>query len=190
MSRLSSQPYLRSEHTAEKSPSIETERARRESPQPSGKNVTSPPAEQFQPSQTAETVASAFGLTRRDQWVLGVLALTMLVLMACHWARLSGWGLKPVEIERFDHRPYVYQIDVNRASWVEWMLLDGIGEVLAQRIVEDRDINGPFRSIDDLERVKGIGPKTLARIRPHLKLSPPELSSGPADEGRNVSPRP
>jgi competence protein ComEA len=38
--------------------------------------------------------------------------------------------------------------------------------VLAARIVADRERNGPFRRVDDLERVSGIGPTLLARLRP------------------------
>lgn len=63
-----------------------------------------------------------------------------------------------------------YQIDINQADWVAWAQLDRIGETLARRIVSDRLENGPFKSIDDVQRVRGIGVKTLERIRPHLTL--------------------
>lgn len=55
-------------------------------------------------------------------------------------------------------------IDVNRASSEELQTLDGIGPVLAERIIESR-LKAPFRSVDELERVRGIGPKTLQRLR-------------------------
>jgi competence protein ComEA len=48
------------------------------------------------------------------------------------------------------------------------MQLDGIGEVLARRIVENRKQSGPFAGVDDLQRVPGIGAKTLNDLRPHL----------------------
>ena len=120
-----------------------------------------------QPSETS----AYLGVRRSDQVFIGILVCAALVLMCCHWVRLSGWGSRPVEIERLDAQPYHYLIDVNRAPWIEWVLLDGIGETLAQRIVEDRAQNGPFSSIDDLLRVKGIGPKTLAKMRPQLTIS-------------------
>jgi competence protein ComEA len=75
-----------------------------------------------------------------------------------------------VEVDRLESESLDYRIDVNTATWVEWAQLDGIGEALAERIVADREANGPFKSVDDLRRVKGIGPKTLARIRPYLTL--------------------
>jgi len=52
-------------------------------------------------------------------------------------------------------------------------LIPGIGEVTARAIVEDRDANGYFRDLNDLMRVKGIGPKTIESIRPHVMCSPP-----------------
>ncbi|WP_197444201.1 ComEA family DNA-binding protein [Maioricimonas rarisocia] len=96
------------------------------------------------------------------------------LLLLVHWARQEGAGLEPVEIERLDPAAYNYRVDANSATWVELMLLEGIGEQLARRIVADREQSGPFASVDDLERVRGIGPKTLARIRPGLQCLPPE----------------
>jgi competence ComEA-like helix-hairpin-helix protein len=67
-----------------------------------------------------------------------------------------------------------FQLDINTATVSEWNQLPGIGPTLAERIVHDRQTQGPFHSVDDLSRVKGIGAKTLAKLRPHLQpvLSP------------------
>lgn len=65
---------------------------------------------------------------------------------------------------------YVFRIDINQASWSEWAQLPGIGNTLAHRIVAERESHGPFQSIDDLRRVKGVGAKTLEKMRPHLLL--------------------
>ncbi len=59
-----------------------------------------------------------------------------------------------------------FPIDLNRASAKELEALPGIGEVIAQRIVEYRQRNGPFRSVDELMNVRGIGPKKMESIRP------------------------
>lgn len=63
-----------------------------------------------------------------------------------------------------------FRVDVNNATWVDWIQLPGIGQTTAERILSDIDRNGPFENIDDLTRIKGIGPKTLDRIRPWLTI--------------------
>jgi competence protein ComEA len=56
-------------------------------------------------------------------------------------------------------------ININTASAAELELLPQIGPTLAARIVADRTAGGPFASLDDLERVRGIGPRTVEKIR-------------------------
>lgn len=63
------------------------------------------------------------------------------------------------------------RIDLNIASAAELESLPRIGPALARRIVEDRDEHGPYRTIEDLDRVPGIGPKTLELVRPFAKVS-------------------
>lgn len=57
------------------------------------------------------------------------------------------------------------KINVNTASAAELETLSGIGEVLAQRIVDHRMENGPFASVEDLLGVSGIGDAILEQIR-------------------------
>ena len=52
-------------------------------------------------------------------------------------------------------------IDVNRATLDDLISLPGIGPALAQRIIDYRSEHGPFQSVDELERVSGIGPLTI-----------------------------
>ncbi len=61
-------------------------------------------------------------------------------------------------------------INVNTATAAELELLPGVGPVMAGRIIEDRQANGPFRSAADLDRVKGIGPKTLEKLTPLVRF--------------------
>ncbi len=61
------------------------------------------------------------------------------------------------------------RLDLNRATPAQLDALPGIGPALAARIVAKRDSLRGFRTIDDLVRVRGIGPATLARLRPYLR---------------------
>lgn len=63
-------------------------------------------------------------------------------------------------------------IDLNAAPAEELELLPGVGPSLAAAIAADRHHLGPFGSVDALDRVRGIGPSLLARIRPHAVVRP------------------
>jgi len=56
-------------------------------------------------------------------------------------------------------------IDINSAAAEELAALPGIGPALAGRIVAMRSASGPFSSIDELRRVKGVGPKKVDAVR-------------------------
>lgn len=61
----------------------------------------------------------------------------------------------------------VTSIDINTATTEQLSLLTGIGPAKAEAIVEYREANGPFGSVDDLAKVSGIGPATVEKNR-HL----------------------
>lgn len=62
-------------------------------------------------------------------------------------------------------------VNINSASGEELQKLDGIGEKLAQRIIDYREENGPFRSIQDITNVSGIGSGVYDKIREHITVS-------------------
>jgi competence protein ComEA len=61
-------------------------------------------------------------------------------------------------------------LDINSASQEDLLLLPGIGETYARRIIRHREEHGPFRTVGQLRAVRGIGPKTLERIRPFIRV--------------------
>ena len=61
-----------------------------------------------------------------------------------------------------------FAVDINTASREELMGVRGVSEFLADRIVSDREKNGPFSSVEDITRISGIGSATLEKLRPYL----------------------
>lgn len=112
-------------------------------------------------------------LKRADQAVVGTLVLAALVSMTCWWYRQGGAEGRLIEIDREPKRIVRFEVDVNKADWPELAQLPGIGEKLAQRIVSTREERGPFLDHSELRRVRGIGPKTLEKMRPYLRPIPP-----------------
>jgi competence protein ComEA len=94
-------------------------------------------------------------------------------------ALLSAAGVEPgadlghieVYIPQAGETASIQKIDINRAE--SWLLeaLPGIGEVMAQRIVDYRSTNGPFQRIEDLLKVSGIGSATLENMRDFITVS-------------------
>ncbi len=76
-------------------------------------------------------------------------------------------GLTPVvaAVEHGESMAQV-QVNINTATLEELEVLPGIGPVSAQRIIDHRSERGPFATIDQLVEVKGIGEKSLEKIRP------------------------
>ncbi|HKV10523.1 MAG TPA: helix-hairpin-helix domain-containing protein [Thermoanaerobaculia bacterium] len=63
------------------------------------------------------------------------------------------------------------KVNINSADATQLALLPRVGPSVAQRIVEFRKENGPFKSPDDLMLVRGIGEKTYALIKPYVAVS-------------------
>ena len=62
------------------------------------------------------------------------------------------------------------QVDLNTSTAKELQQLPGIGKGLAKRIVDYRTANGPFKTVEDLMKVKGIGKKTFAKMQDRLTV--------------------
>lgn len=64
------------------------------------------------------------------------------------------------------------KLEINQATAEELQALPRIGPKLARRVVELRRRRGAFRSVGELQRVKGIGPRTVERLRPLVSVRP------------------
>ena len=68
--------------------------------------------------------------------------------------------------EEISNRP----ININTASRAQLQSLSGIGPVLSQRIIDYREKHGVFKTVEELDKVSGIGPKRLAAIRERVTV--------------------
>ncbi len=75
------------------------------------------------------------------------------------------------------------QVNINSASAIELETVKGIGSSRAKAIVDHRDKNGPFKSVDDLKNVKGIGEKNLAALRAQITIG--DVAANPAPAAAN-----
>lgn len=115
----------------------------------------------------------------REKWIdIAILALALVLLAAIVLPSMparfveepdlpavrtvSGDGIALVE--------GAVRIDVNTAGAELLMELPGVGEVMAQRIIDHRTQNGPFSGAQDLLDVRGIGPSTLEKFLPLISL--------------------
>jgi len=102
-------------------------------------------------------------------------ALLLLALLLPMRVRAEGGGAAPVSAG---------VVNITSASAEELTRLPGIGEKKAGAIVEHRRTH-PLKRLEDLTKVKGIGRKTVARLRPYLTLNgPTTLKDRPARQNK------
>jgi competence protein ComEA len=111
-------------------------------------------------------------LRRADQTAVAGLVLIGLAAIGGWIFAQGGLRQRMIEVDRSEPQCVQFQVDVNKAEVPELIQLPGIGEVLAGRIVASREKDGPFADLDDLRRVRGIGPKTMEHLRPYLLPMP------------------
>jgi comEA protein len=135
-----------------------------------------------------EFLQQRFGFTRNEIVVVGLLSAGLLAGTAVRAFRGSGTTRSAFSYVEADSafvrgarafhasmstkqdsgraRPALRPVDLNDATATELVALPGIGPAMAGRILAYRKEHGRFASVDDLDRVRGIGPATLRRLRP------------------------
>lgn len=78
--------------------------------------------------------------------------------------------LYPNEVIVIEKEPSNKLISINGASKEELCTLKGIKEKMAMRIIEYREQNNGFKTLEELMEVKGIGETTFAKLKPYIKL--------------------
>lgn len=104
---------------------------------------------------------------RKGRWLLGTMLVLVcaLAITAPHPAHAAEKAAPAPEATKGGAAP----VDLNTATVEDLVKVPGIGDALAQRIVEFRTKNGPFERVDDLLKVRGIGEKSIEKLRPHLR---------------------
>ena len=100
---------------------------------------------------------------------------------------------KPPKALKPRQPPPIPIVDLDEAPIALIDSLPGIGPVIAARIVADRNQNGPYGSLDELQRVKGIGPAMAERLAPYVTFSGRSRPNNAHTDGRGPaksSPRP
>lgn len=158
------------------------------SPEPSD-NAASPDVATSAATATSEAESeNILGFRPQDRRLMTILMSVLLLWLTVEWIVAATRRPDPLLLQRGPEFQAHFRVDVNDSIWVDWMQLEGIGPSLAQRIIADRDINGRFNSIDDVGRVPGIGPASLARMRPWLTIGDDTDNSKSADAGTQSPP--
>ncbi len=110
--------------------------------------------------------------SRGAQVALGVFLAVLLGLLAVRGYG-NRLGARPTDPAATD------LTDLNSADLTELAQVPGVGPKMAEAIVVHRHMHGPFKSVDELKNVRGIGPITFEKIRPHFRAGP--LSAAPAE---------
>lgn len=81
-------------------------------------------------------------------------------------------------------------VNLNTASMEELVALPGIGPAKAQAIIDYRKAHGPFKSVEELKDVKGIGAKRFEKLKPDLAVSGPNsgIRTAGGDKGKGTRP--
>lgn len=110
----------------------------------------------------------------RHYWLLpsqqrGLAVILAGLLIFLTWCAARDTWIHPrVDFDQIPAESLSYRLDLNEVTKYELVQLPGIGPKLAEAIVADRSERGKFSKVDDLGRVRGIGPSLLEGVRPYV----------------------
>ncbi|PHS16996.1 MAG: hypothetical protein COA78_03380 [Blastopirellula sp.] len=115
-------------------------------------------------------------LTSADQGAVAVILAACLLISIGYGLYQQSQRGTYIELDRADPVEVPFLVDINSADWPELAQLPGIGETLAKRIVDSRMQDGPFLDRTDIQRVRGIGPRTTEKLLPYM-IPVPEMEN-------------
>jgi len=117
----------------------------------------------------SRTISSIPSLPARSQSLIALLVAACLTGGAVWFVAAGGLSGGLVHHDAAPAVDSRFTVNVNTADETELAQLPGLGTAMARRIIDHRQEHGPFTTLDGLLDVPGIGPATLAAMRPHLR---------------------
>ena len=114
-------------------------------------------------------------MRRPSRRTLAYLLLWALFALILFWRRAPE---APLTVVPGAAPPPTFRINLNSDPWERIMVIEGIGETLARRIVQAREERGRFRTLEDVMSVAGVPDGVLERARPWLIPGANDRSSG------------
>src|SRR6516225_9225058 len=111
-------------------------------------------------------------------WWLRSLHVFLLLPLIFSFSALAGGGKK---------KPPARPVNINTANAEELQQVPGIGPATAQKILQMRKSYGPFKSVDDLLAIRGLGQKRLDKMRKYLTVGVPSPSKKSPNATQNSS---
>ncbi len=124
---------------------------------------------------------------KKQQWILlGITAVFLCLIIGIFVGRnLTGAYIpvnKVISTDTTDTnnttQPQDGKIDLNTANLQQLQLIPGVGEVIAQRILDYRTDQGGFQAVEELLNVSGIGEKKFEQIKQYVKIADSTENSG------------
>ena len=121
-------------------------------------------------ARSSEPLMSRLRLVLWDhhQKYIATLLFACLVGMSVFFLLRAQTNRGLIDVDRAERQSAEFKVDINEAQFGEIVILPGVGEKLAQTIVEYRQQSGPFDSVESLTQVPGIGEKKLEALIPYL----------------------
>lgn len=110
-----------------------------------------------------------------------MIRIALLATLACMFAAIPARAqqIAPKKTEAAAKPASTVMVNINTATAAEFEALPGVGPKMAARIVEYRQKNGPFKKVEELMNVRGLGEKNFLKLKGQLTLAAPKSGDRP-----------